>query len=89
MTLSAAASSGDRLKALQVLRDELAGRMEACTSDQNYAVMGRLLADTLGQIAVVEKNASGQKPESPLGQLSLVRGAAGLPNAAGKSRAAR
>lgn len=35
---------------LGALRDDLKDRMAACTSDQNFAVMGRLLADVLKQI---------------------------------------
>jgi hypothetical protein len=39
-----------RLTELAAIRDGLRSRMSACTSDQNYAVMCRLLVDVLRQI---------------------------------------
>lgn len=39
-----------RLEDLSDLRESLLARMSVCESDQNYAVMGRLLADVLKQI---------------------------------------
>jgi len=39
-----------RIDDLKELRDGLQARMAVCTSDQNYAVMGRLLADVVKQI---------------------------------------
>jgi hypothetical protein len=51
VSLSAAAASGKTLETLQALRDDLAARMEVCTSDQNFAVLGRLLTDTLARIS--------------------------------------
>lgn len=39
-----------RLADLRELRDGLKGRMETTTSDQNYAVMGRLLVQVVAEI---------------------------------------
>ena len=39
-----------RLDDLTALRGELLNRMADCSSDQNYAVLGRLLTDVLKQI---------------------------------------
>ena len=39
-----------RLDDLLALREGLFARMGGCESDQNYAVMGRLLADVVKQI---------------------------------------
>ena len=39
-----------RLSDLQELRQGLLDRMAECSSDQNYAVMGRLLVDVAKQI---------------------------------------
>lgn len=35
---------------MTALRGDLVERMSGCSSDQNYAVMGRLLADVLKQL---------------------------------------
>ncbi|MBC7938715.1 MAG: hypothetical protein H7Z19_02960 [Chitinophagaceae bacterium] len=43
-----------RIDDLIDLREGLLARMAVCTSDQNYAVMGRLLADTVKQIAELD-----------------------------------
>jgi len=43
-----------RIDDLRDLREGLLARMAVCTSDQNYSVMGRLLADTVKQIAELE-----------------------------------
>lgn len=40
----------DRVEDLRVLRDGLVARMETCQSDQNYAVMGRLLKDVVKEL---------------------------------------
>lgn len=40
----------DRLSMLRELRDDLAVRMDVCTSDQNFSVMARVLIDVLAQI---------------------------------------
>ena len=39
-----------RLSDLEDLRLGLVDRMESCSSDQNYAVLGRLLVDVVRQI---------------------------------------
>lgn len=49
-----------RLDDLTALRDDLQARMGACTSDQNFAVMGRLLVDVVKQI---DELGGGQKPK--------------------------
>ena len=61
MSLAGAATTGDKLETLRAMRDDLAGRMDDCTSDQNFAVMGRLLTDVLGQIEAAEKAGPEQK----------------------------
>ena len=44
------AAAASRLDALRALRDDLAARMEVCSSDQNFAVMARVFTDVLSQI---------------------------------------
>lgn len=39
-----------RLDDLRALREGTLARMAGCNSDQNYAILGRLLADVLKQI---------------------------------------
>ena len=39
-----------RLEDLQALREGTLARMADCSSDQNYAILGRLLADVIKQI---------------------------------------
>ncbi len=56
MSLPGAAASGERIDTLRAMRDELAGRLEVCSSDQNFAVMSRVLMDVLTQIESVEKS---------------------------------
>ncbi|MCW2785235.1 MAG: hypothetical protein JWP74_1752 [Marmoricola sp.] len=48
-----------RIDDLQALRGDLQNRMLVCESDQNFAVMGRLLADVLKQI---DELGGGEKP---------------------------
>jgi hypothetical protein len=90
MSLSDAVA-GTRLEALVALRDDLAARLEACSSDQNYATMGRLMADVLAQIDAVRA----AKPESEgtaLDELASRRRAAGRPDSSavvGTKRAAK
>ena len=43
-----------RIDDLRDLREGLLERMAVCSSDQNFAVMGRLLADTVKQIAELD-----------------------------------
>jgi len=78
----------DRLGDLEELREGLRGRMAECQSDQNYAVLGRLLADVVKQI---DELGGGEKPAEKETGLSdferrLQERQAG---AAGKGKAAR
>lgn len=43
-----------RIDDLRATREGLIARMAVCTSDQNYAVMGRLLTDVVKQIAELD-----------------------------------
>jgi len=54
------APCGTRLDHLSTLRDQLQERMASCESDQNFAVMGRLLADVLKQI---DELGGGEQPK--------------------------
>lgn len=87
MTLSKAAASGDRLKTLIELRDDLAARLEVCQSDQNYTTLGRLFVDVLAQIAEMK----GEKPDvgGALDELAAKRAANGRPIATAASGASR
>ena len=55
-----------RLDDLRTLRDDLVERMAECSSDQNYAVMGRLLIDVLKQLDELDPPAAGSAPVTPL-----------------------
>ena len=48
-----------RLDDLRTLRDDLVERMAECSSDQNYAVMGRLLIDVLKQLDELDPPVAG------------------------------
>ena len=48
-----------RLDHLDAMRSDLQARMSVCESDQNFAVMGRLLTDVLKQI---DELGGGEKP---------------------------
>lgn len=50
-----------RLDDLRALREGIVGRMESCESDQNYAVLGRLLADVVKQIDEIDPAPAAQK----------------------------
>lgn len=50
-----------RLTDLEEVRAGLIARMADCASDQNYAVLGRLLVDVVKQIAELEPPADGVK----------------------------
>lgn len=65
-----AAADGSRLKALRALRDSLAARLERCTSDQNFAVMSRVLADVLVQIDELGGGVAPAKEETALDEFS-------------------
>lgn len=49
-----------RLEDLRELRESLRERMRSCDSDQNFAVMGRLLADVVKQIDEIKPASSGE-----------------------------
>jgi hypothetical protein len=49
----------NRLDDLRALREGTLARMADCSSDQNYAILGRLLADVLKQI---DELGGGEKP---------------------------
>lgn len=57
-----------RLDDLQALRDGLVGRMAECQSDQNYAVMGRLLVDVVKQIDELDPAAPAERPRTGLSE---------------------
>lgn len=59
-----------RLAGLQKMRDDLRARMSKCDSDQNFAVMGRLLADTLKQIDEIDPPAAVVKPEDDVDEFT-------------------
>jgi hypothetical protein len=54
-----------RLSDLEAVRAGLVERMESCSSDQNYAVLGRLLVDVVKQIDELT-GAGGQAKETGL-----------------------
>lgn len=51
---------------LEAMRDELKRRMAVCQSDQNYVIMGRLLADVLKQIDEPNGAATSDRKETGL-----------------------
>lgn len=57
-----------RLEDLQALREGLLARLEECSSDQNYAVLGRLLADVVKQIDELDPPAAGEGPKTGLSE---------------------
>ncbi|WP_294567595.1 hypothetical protein [uncultured Arthrobacter sp.] len=59
-----------RLDGLREMRDDLRTRMSKCDSDQNFAVMGRLLADTLKQIDELDPPAVVEKPEDDVDEFT-------------------
>ena len=91
MSLSSVASTGDQLKTLMQLRDDLAGRLDQASSDQNYATMARIFTDTIDKIASIEGKAKGHGGTA-LDELEQRRAANGRPNATssvGSSRTAK
>ena len=50
MSLSAAAATGDRLHALEALRDRLASDLDECASARDVASLSQRLMDVLKQI---------------------------------------
>ena len=71
----------ERLEDLQALRADLKARLETCESDQNFAVMGRLLTDVVKQIEEIEKAVPSQKG-TVLDELAKRRSAPGSRSAA-------
>ena len=60
-----------RLDDLETLRDGLKVRLNGCESDQNYAVLGRLLADVLKQIEELGGDTAGaDKVVTPLDEFT-------------------
>ena len=88
MTLSEAAATGDRLRALRALRDSLAGDLDLCESLRDKASLSQRFMDVLSQIAEAEK-AEPEKAGTALDELAKRRRGTGLPNAAGSTRAPR
>lgn len=86
--LQKAAMSGDQLKTLQELRDEMAARLVICDSDQNFSTMARVFSDTLDKIALLEGRAKGNGGTA-LDELSKRRAAAGRPDASSKTGTSR
>ena len=50
MAVSAAVNTGDRLKALEALRDELAAAIDSCDSPRDLASLAARLMDALAQV---------------------------------------
>lgn len=73
-----------RLADLECVRATLIERMSECASDQNYAVMGRLLVDVLKQIAELG-GAEIEGPGTALDELASRRRTSGRPDASGVS----
>ncbi|MCZ1070810.1 hypothetical protein [Rhodococcus sp. A5(2022)] len=69
--LAIAAASGDRLKALEALRDRLAREIEACESSRDVAALSRQLTDVLKQIEDLAPPA--EEERSPLDELAQRR----------------
>ena len=57
-----------RLDDLKALREGLLARLEECSSDQNYAVLGRLLADVVKQIDELDPAKAGDTPRTGLSE---------------------
>ena len=57
-----------RLDDLATLRDGLLDRMAVCESDQNYAVMGRLLKDVVKEIDELGGGSAGEPKETGLSE---------------------
>ena len=57
-----------RLDDLKALREGLLARLEECSSDQNYAVLGRLLADVVKQIDGLDPAKPGDAPRTGLSE---------------------
>lgn len=89
--LSTVANEGDQLKTLKKLRQDLAGKLELATNDQNYGTLARIFIDTVDKIAALEGKAKGAGGTA-LDELSKRRAASGRPDsssAASSSRSAK
>ncbi len=76
----------DQAATLRALRNDLAARMDACQSDQNYSTMARVLVDVMAAIAKLSQ----RKPSrSPLDELARRRAAAKRPDASRRTAAKR
>lgn len=62
------ASKSTRQDDLKTLRGDLQTRMAECSSDQNFAVMGRLLVDVLKQIEDASPAGNNTRGESVLSE---------------------
>jgi len=87
-SLRSVAARGDQLATLRALRNDLAARMDASQSDQNYSTMARVLIDTMAAIAVLEHQANVANGTA-LDELARRRAAAGRPDCAGRTAAKR
>lgn len=89
MSLASVAPAGKELETLKELRDDLAARMDLCSSDQNYSTMARVFADTLARISALEGVASATGGGTALDELAKRRAANGRPNASNAIGSAR
>lgn len=55
-----------RLDDLRTLREDTVARMVQCQSDQNFAILGRLLVDVVKQIDELEGGEKGEPKETGL-----------------------
>lgn len=74
MALRDAAAGGNRLVALEALRDRLAAEIDGCTSSRDVAALAARLMDVLEDIAEV-KGAEPAQEETPLDELKRRRSA--------------
>jgi hypothetical protein len=61
VAVSEAAASGDRLLALEALREALAAGIDGCESARDLAALSRQMTDVLAQIEEVKKGQPEQK----------------------------
>ena len=88
MSLTSIAPEGKELETLKELRDDLAARMDLCSSDQNYSTMARVFADTLARISALE-GSSVTSGGTALDELAKRRAAKGRPNSSNAIGSAR
>ena len=63
-----AATSGDRLKALQALRDHLTTSIDGCDSMRDLAALSRQLADVVAQIDALDPPETEVSPADEVAQ---------------------